>query len=100
MVWIKQWALIGHNNLDNPHRIGYNQIEELIIMSTRELAYKIVDSLDDKQLAAFVDFFSSMFYEIPNKETLAAMEEADRMLADPSTRRFGSVDELFEDLNS
>lgn len=69
-------------------------------MSTRELAYKIVDSLDEKQLATFVDFFSSMFFEIPNEETLAAMDEADRMLADPSTRRFSSVDELFEELNS
>lgn len=69
-------------------------------MSTRELAYKIVDSLDEKQLATFVDFFSSMFFEIPNEETLAAMEEADRMLADPNTRRFSSVDELFEELNS
>lgn len=69
-------------------------------MSTRDLAYKIVDSLDEKQLAAFIDFFSSMFYEIPNEETLAAMEEADKMLADPSTRRFSSVDELFEELDS
>lgn len=80
--------------------MGYNQTKELIAMSTRELAYKIVDSLDEKQLAAFIDFFSSMFYEIPNEETLAAMEEADRMLADPNARRFGSVDELFEELNS
>ncbi len=69
-------------------------------LRTRELAYKIVDSLDKKQLAAFIDFFSSMFYEIPNKETLEAMEEADRMLTDPRTKRFGSVDELFEELNS
>ncbi len=69
-------------------------------LRTRELAYKIVDSLDDKQLAAFIDFFSSMFYEMPNKETLEAMEEADRMLTDPRTKRFGSVDELFEELNS
>ncbi len=69
-------------------------------LRTRELAYKIVDSLDEKQLAAFIDFFSSMFYEMPNKETLEAMEEADRMLTDPRTKRFGSVDELFEELNS
>ncbi len=80
--------------------MGYNQTKELIAMSTRDLAYKIVDSLDEKQLAAFIDFFSSMFYEIPNEETLAAMEEADKMLADPSTRRFSSVDELFEELDS
>lgn len=80
--------------------MGYNQIKELIAMSTRELAYRIVDSLDEKQLEAFIDFFSSMFYEVPNEETLAAMEEADRMIADPSTRRFDSVDELFEELRA
>lgn len=38
--------------------------------------------------------------EIPNAETRAALKEGDRMLADPNTRKFSSVDELFEDLDS
>lgn len=37
----------------------------------------------------------SIHREIPNEETRAALEEGDRMLADPKTRRFQSVDELF-----
>ena len=38
--------------------------------------------------------------EIPNAVTRAALEEGDRMLSDPSSRRFHSVDELFEDLDA
>jgi DNA-damage-inducible protein J len=36
----------------------------------------------------------------PNKETVAAMLEAERIANDPNTRRFTSVEELFEELDS
>ena len=36
----------------------------------------------------------------PNETTYAAMEEAERMLKDPSTKRFSSVDDLFAELNA
>lgn len=36
----------------------------------------------------------------PNAQTYAAMEEGEKMLADPNTRRFSSVEELFEELGS
>ena len=36
--------------------------------------------------------------EHPNRTTLAAMEEANRLAEDPKARRFSSVDELMEDL--
>ena len=35
-----------------------------------------------------------------NAETRAALEEGDQMLADPNTRKFYSVEELFEELES
>lgn len=35
----------------------------------------------------------------PNAVTLAAIEEGERMLHDPNTKRFSSVDELFEELD-
>ena len=38
--------------------------------------------------------------DAPNEETRAAMREAEQLLADPNTRKFDSVEELFEDLNS
>ena len=36
----------------------------------------------------------------PNETTYAAMAEGERLLKDPDTRKFSSVDELFEDLDS
>lgn len=36
----------------------------------------------------------------PNETTYAAMEEAEHMMNDPNTKRFSSVDDLFEELNS
>lgn len=37
--------------------------------------------------------------DAPNAETLQAFAEGDRMLRDPATKRFSSVEALFEDLN-
>lgn len=36
----------------------------------------------------------------PNETTYAAMEEAERMLKDPNTKRFSSVEDLFAELNA
>ena len=36
----------------------------------------------------------------PNAETIAAMEEAEQIARDPNTKRFCSVDELFQELDS
>lgn len=69
-------------------------------MSTREMAYEIVNGMDEEQLEKFIEFFNVMFKDTPNDETLSAIEEAERMLDDPNTRKFATVDELFEELNS
>lgn len=69
-------------------------------MSTREIAYQIIDNMSDEQLEGFIHFFNSMFYEVPNDETLEAIKEADRMLNNPNTKKFNSVEELFEELDS
>jgi DNA-damage-inducible protein J len=37
---------------------------------------------------------------IPNAETIAAMEEADRISRDPKVKSYSGVDELFTELNS
>ncbi|MEG0153408.1 MAG: type II toxin-antitoxin system RelB/DinJ family antitoxin [Cellulosilyticaceae bacterium] len=36
----------------------------------------------------------------PNEMTVAAFEEGDRMINDPTATRFSSVESLFEDLDS
>ena len=38
--------------------------------------------------------------ERPNKETIAAMLEAERIARDPSVKGYNDLDELFEDLHS
>lgn len=38
--------------------------------------------------------------ETPNAETIEAFAEGDKMLKDSKTKRFSSVEELFEELNS
>ena len=38
--------------------------------------------------------------EIPNQITREAFAEGEAMLADPNTKRFSSVDELFADLDA
>lgn len=38
--------------------------------------------------------------DTPNAETLAAMQEAERIATDPSAKGFASVDELFADLDA
>lgn len=37
-------------------------------------------------------------FEVPNEQTLDAMDEAERMLNDPTARRFHSIEELKADL--
>ena len=37
---------------------------------------------------------------IPNEETLAAMEEAERIARDPNVRGYTDLSELFEDLDA
>lgn len=36
----------------------------------------------------------------PNKETIAAMMEAERILKDPNAKRYDNVEDLFRDLDS
>lgn len=38
--------------------------------------------------------------EIPNKETIEAMLEAERIARDPNSKRYTNLDELFEDLKN
>lgn len=42
----------------------------------------------------------SLKINTPNEVTLAAFEEGERLINDPNTQKFLSVDALFEDLNS
>lgn len=71
----------------------------MILLSTKELAYNIIDNLSEEQLSAFVSLFG-LTIEIPNEETQAAMLEADRIANDPNVKGFTNTDDLFKELLS
>lgn len=66
-------------------------------MSTREIAYNLIDMLSEEQLKTFIDFIRS-FTDIPNKETEQAMLEADRIAHDSSVKAYDDVDEMFREI--
>lgn len=66
-------------------------------MSTREIAYNLIDMLSEEQLKTFIDFIRS-FTDIPNKETEQAMLEADRIAHESSVKAYDDVDEMFRDI--
>ncbi|MBO4395025.1 MAG: hypothetical protein J5819_01595 [Eubacterium sp.] len=69
-------------------------------MSTRDIAINIVNMMSEDQLRGFVTLFQPVVSDIPNEETIAAMNEAEALLDDPNAMRFSSVDDLFEELRS
>lgn len=69
-------------------------------MSTRDAALNIINLMDEEQLRSFVSLFRGVVSDIPNEETIAAMQEAEDMLKDPNALKFSSVDDLFAELRS
>ncbi|MGN1101898.1 MAG: hypothetical protein ACI4RG_06865 [Huintestinicola sp.] len=67
-------------------------------MSTRERAYSIFDCLTDEQLEGFILMFGKIVDNNNklNAETSAAIEESERMLADPATPKYDVEDALRE----
>ena len=69
-------------------------------MSTRDIAINIVNMMSEDQLRGFVTLFQPVISDIPNEETIEAMNEAEALLEEPNAMRFSSVDDLFEELRS
>ena len=69
-------------------------------MSNRAIALNIVNRMDEEQLKSFICLFGRLAWEVPNEETVAAMEDAENMLNDPNAKKFNSVEELFAELRS
>lgn len=67
-------------------------------MSTKEIVTSMLDVLNEEQLNGLMVLIRSFLQ--PNAETVAAMEEAEQMLKDPNTKKYSSVEELFEDLEA
>lgn len=73
-------------------------------MSNREKALAMVRELPENKLILVIAYMqgiedSSELDEIPNAETLAALEETDKALKNGTLERFsGSTDDFFADL--
>lgn len=70
-------------------------------MSTKELAYSLIDRLDEKQLDALVVILEGMSggYEEPNAETVEALNEVKVMKQHPENYKgYDDVDEMFKEL--
>ena len=67
-------------------------------MSTKELAYSMIDNLTEEQLNALIVILQGLQKEEPDEETKKVLDEAKegKILVDP----FDSVDELWESLNA
>ena len=68
-------------------------------MSTREIAYSILDRLSDEQIAAFIMLFGGYISsdEIPNEDTLEALSEVEEMKKNPDEfKGYTDVDEMMK----
>ena len=69
-------------------------------LATKDIALSIVNMMSEEQLQSYVNLFQGIISDIPNDETVSAMQEAEEMLKDPDAVRFNSVDDLFAELRS
>lgn len=69
-------------------------------MNARDTAINIVNMMTDNQVESFVNLFKPVVSEIPTEETMNAMIETEEMLKSTNAKKFYSVKELFEDLQS
>ena len=67
-------------------------------MSTREKAANLLSTADDSVVTYILQILQNAETEnVPNAETLAAMEEADRIAYDKTRKRYSSAKELREE---
>lgn len=90
-----------HRSIDKTDKSGYNIIKGVDIMSTREIAYNIIDCMSEEQLSAFVALFGNAadVPDVPNEETLEAMREVEDMKLHPENyKSYDDVDVMFKEL--
>lgn len=95
--------------------------KEMINMAQANVSFRMDEELKKQAEAMFNDFGMNMTtaftifaktvvrqgripfeisVDIPNAETVAAIEEAEKISRDPNTKRYTSVDELFKELDN
>lgn len=72
-------------------------------MSERERMYQLLDAVPDNKIAYIIGYIQGLMIvdrEVPNKDTIAAFEEGDQMLAAGSGQRYADSTALFADLEA
>jgi hypothetical protein len=73
-------------------------IEKKFAISVREFAYRCVDNMTEQQMLEFIRDQIGLD-DIPNQETLEALEELQYMKEHPEEyKSYKSVDEMFKDI--
>jgi len=70
------------------------------MMTSKAMAMNIINNMSEEQLIGFINLFKWLLTDMPNDETLAAMQEAEDMLNDTHAQKFSSVEDLFEELRA
>ena len=69
-------------------------------MSNREMCVKLLDSVPEYKLDCVLAYIQGLLAcETPNAETIAALDEAERMKSHPEQyKRYDSFDELLDEV--
>ena len=71
----------------------------LAISAKKEL-YRRFRKLSERNAMRVLGYIDALEEERPNEETVAALEEGERMLKDPDALRFSTVEDLLTELRS
>lgn len=64
----------------------------------RAKAMALLDAMPDHTMPDVITFFETYSDDEPNEETIAAMLEAERLVADPAVKRYSDVEEALAEL--
>ena len=65
-----------------------------------EELYGVLDTLPESQIPKVIEFINTLDKCRPSAETIAAMEEADRIIGDPNVKAYTNLDEMFAELQA
>ncbi len=69
-------------------------------IAERKNFYRRIRHLSDREFAQVVRFVDTLEEHEPSEETIAALEEADRIARDPNAKRYATAKELFAELRA
>ena len=68
--------------------------------AVRKNLYRRIRSLSDIEAEQVLQYIDDLERHEPNEETIAAMEEANRLARDPEAKKYADVKELFAELRA